>query len=429
MVPAPWIALRCAALLVVAWLALRRPTILVWIVLATFAVAPQWVLAGEVSPVLLAAATPVQMLLLAAALLASGLRYGLRLDLVNWPLLAVLWLLAQSLMLANLNPAITPLAWSAATLGFALPWCLIHVALQPGSRARYALVIALLPLLCVALGAGLDLLEAHTLFSGSKGRGVRLRGATNAGWLAFLSFIGFAVALHEASRRRRLDFAALAVLNVVITLLSGGRMGLIACGILSVGYVLLTPALRTRAALLGLIGVLGAGAVVLAVDLQLPIQGLVQHPERLLDPNGRDRIWQGYLDEFRAAPLFGQGLGAAERRAYQDLPHNEYLRLLVDGGVVGAMLYAAAVILWGRRVLGLVRPGERGFVGALFLALGVYALTDNLLLMPAGLLPFLYLAVMRIPAPGRAGRRAWRRKSRRPRPTSEPAPSLERTGP
>jgi hypothetical protein len=211
MVPAPWIALGCAALLVVAWLALRRPTILVWIVLATFAVAPQWVLAGEVSPVLLAAATPVQMLLLAAALLASGLRYGLRLDVVNWPLLAVLWLLAQSLMLANLNPAITPLAWSAATLGFALPWCLIHVALQPGSRARYALVIALLPLLCVALGAGLDLLEAHTLFSGSKGRGVRLRGATNAGWLAFLSFIGFAVALHEASRRRRLDFAALAV--------------------------------------------------------------------------------------------------------------------------------------------------------------------------------------------------------------------------
>jgi len=96
----------------------------------------------------------------------------------------------------------------------------------------------------------------------------------------------------------------------------------------------------------------------------------------------------------------------------------------MDGGLVGAALYAAAVLLWGRRVLGLIRPGERGFVLALFLALGVYALTDNVLLMPAGLLPFLYLAVMRTPAPRRAGRRARRRKSR-PEPSAQPAPAAE----
>jgi hypothetical protein len=79
--------------------------------------------------------------------------------------------------------------------------------------------------LSVALGTALDLLEAHTLFSGSKDRALRLRGATNAGWLAFLGFVGFAVALHEAIRRRRADFAGLAALNVLLTILSGGRMG------------------------------------------------------------------------------------------------------------------------------------------------------------------------------------------------------------
>jgi O-antigen ligase len=354
------------------------------------------------------------MLLLAAALLASGLRYGLRLDLVNWPLLAVLWLLAQSLVMAEASPTVAPLALLTATLGFALPWCLIHVALEPGSRASYALAIALLPLLSVALGVGLDALETHTLFSSSD-RGVRLRGATNAGWLAFLGFVGFAVALHEASRRRRLDLAALAVVNVVITLLSGGRMGLFACAVLAVSYVLLTPALRARAALLGLVAGLGLVAVALIIDVQLPLHRLAQQPEQLFDPNGRDRIWRGYLGEFRDRPLFGQGLGAAEGGAYQDLPHNEYLRLLVDGGVVGALLYAAAVLLWGRRVLGLVRPGERGFVLALFLALGVYALTDNILLMPAGVIPFFYLAVMRT---GRA--RAARRRRRQ---ATQPAPA------
>jgi O-antigen ligase len=420
MVAVPWIALGSATLMLIAWLGLRRPTVLVWIVLATFAVGPQWLLAGQVSPQLLAGAVPAQMLLLLGALLASGARYGFRLDVVNWPLLAVLWLLAQSLVLAKLDPAITPLALLTATLGFALPWCLIHVALQPGSRAHYALLIVLLPALCAAIGWELDLVEARDLFSGSKGRGVRLRGASNPGWLAFLSFIGFAVALHEAVRRHRLDFAGLALLNLLITLLSGGRMALIACGVLSVTYVLLTPALRTTTALVGLIAAIGMGAVLLVVDLQLPIHELAQDPERLLDPNGRDRIWQGYLDEARADPVFGQGLGAAEPATYNRLPHNEYLRLLVDGGVVGLILYVVAVLAWGRRVLGLIRPDERGFVWALFLALGVYALTDNVLLMPPGLIPFLYLAVMRIPST-RGARRRRRRRSRTGQAAAQPA--------
>lgn len=424
MVAMPWIALGSATLVVMAWLGFRRPTALVWVVLATFAVGPQWLLAGQISPQLLAGAVPAQMLLLLGALLASGARYGFRLDVANWPLLAVLWLLAQSLVLANLDPAITPLALLTATLGFALPWCLIHVALQPGSRAHYALLIALLPALCVAIGWGLDLVEARDLFSGSKSRGLRLRGANNAGWLAFLSFIGFAVALHEAVRRRRLDFAGLALLNVLITLLSGGRMALIACGVLSVTYVLLTPALRTTTALLGLIAAIGTGTVLLVVDLQLPIHELAQHPDRLLDPNGRDRLWQGYFDEVRADPVFGQGLGAAEPAAYNRLPHNVYLRLLVDGGCVGLIMYAAAVLAWGRRVLGLIRPSERGFVWALFLALGVYALTDNILLMPPGLIPFLYLAVMRTPARRRL-RRGIRRRRSRPEPALRPASAGE----
>jgi O-antigen ligase len=419
-----WIVLGAATLALMAWLGLRRPTVLVWVVLATFAVGPQWLLAGRVSPQLLAGAIPAQMLLLLCALLASGARYGFRLDVVNWPLLAVLWLLAQSLVLANLDPAITPLALLTATLGFALPWCLIHVALEPGSRAHYALLIALLPALCVAIGWGLDLMEARDLLSGSRVRGARLRGATNAGWLAFLCFIGFAVALHEAIRRRRFDLAGLAALNLLLTILSGGRMAVTACAILSVAYVLMTPALRTAAVLLGLTAAIGTGAVLMAVDLEAPIQELAQHPVRLLDPNGRDRLWEGYLDAVRANPVFGQGLGAAEPGAYNRLPHNEYLRLLVDGGIVGLIAYAAAVLAWGRRVLGLIRPSERGFVWALFLALGVYALTDNILLMPPGLIPFLYLAVMRTPARRRL-RRGIRRRRSRPEPALRPASAGE----
>jgi O-antigen ligase len=196
----------------------------------------------------------------------------------------------------------------------------------------------------------------------------------------------------------------LALLNVGIALMSGGRMSLVACGILTTTYVLLARGLRARSALLALIVLAGAGAL-LAFAPQMPLHQLLQDPASMLDPNGRDRIWRGYLDEFLASPLFGRGLGAAEHGAYHELPHNAYLRLLVDGGLVGAALYGIAVLLWAWRVLEVVKVGERAFVWALFLALGAYAFTDNVLIMPAGMIPFLYLAVMRTRSRRGAGRR------------------------
>ncbi|HLT01315.1 MAG TPA: O-antigen ligase family protein [Geminicoccaceae bacterium] len=405
-----WLALCAGVGALLAWLAFRRPSALLGLVLATFAIGPQWVLAHSAPPGLLAWAMPAHMLLLVLALLANAARYGVRLDLVNWPLLAVLLLLCQSLLLADLDPAITPAALLEATLGFALPWCLVHVALRPGSRARYALLIALLPTLCVIAGAVLDWLGIHPLFAGSAGRGARLQGASNPGWLAFLAFAGFAIALHEAVRRRRFDFASLAALNLGIALMSGGRMGVIACAILAATYVLLAPGLRARLALLALIAVAGAGGV-MALGPHAPLNELAQGPG-LLDPNGRDRLWRGNLDAFLASPLFGRGLGAAEHGGYQDLPHNEYLRLLVDSGLLGAALYGTAVLLWAWRVLDLIRPRERPFAWAMFLALGAYAFTDNVLIMPAGMIPFLYLAIMRTPSLRRARRRR-RRADRR----------------
>ena len=94
-------------------------------------------------------------------------------------------------------------------------------------------------------------------------------------------------------------------------------------------------------------------------------------------------------------PLLGHGLGAGLLgRSYYDLPHNEYLRLLVEGGIIGLVLYGGAVVLWGRQVLARVDARERPFVRALFAALAVYALTDNVLTMAPGLVPFVYLALI-----------------------------------
>ncbi len=97
--------------------------------------------------------------------------------------------------------------------------------------------------------------------------------------------------------------------------------------------------------------------------------------------------WQTLLPEWERGPFFGQGLGAtitvegiaAENGTTSKVPHNEYVRYLVESGLVGSsIMLVAACMLWG----GLARrrrvPGSRNggsfalaiFAGCLFNALG-----------------------------------------------------------
>ena len=178
----------------------RWPTVFLGIAIACFAVGPQWVLASHLPYRLLMLAIPAQQLLLVAAAAANAARYGLRPGIAGWPLLAVLLLLAESLLAADRDPRLTAPRMALAALGLALPWCLAAVVVEPGTRARYALLIALLPGLCVAIGFGLQAAGLHAAYLDSGYRSLRLSGASNPGWLVCLALAGFAIALHEAIR-------------------------------------------------------------------------------------------------------------------------------------------------------------------------------------------------------------------------------------
>jgi O-antigen ligase len=388
------IPIGAGALLACAWLGRRWPTAFLAIVLASFAVGPEWVLARHLPNRLLLLAIPAQELLLIAALAANAVRYGLRPEILRWPLLAVGLLLVQSLLLADLDPRLTGPRMAIAALGLALPWSLAAVVLEPGTRARYALLIALLPSLCVAIGFGLQAAGLYAAVTGSDHRVPRLHGASNAGWLVCLALAGFAIALHEAIRARQTALAALAGVNVVVGLLTGGRMGVGAGALFAVVYCLLDERIRARLrrARRPLIGAGAAVAVLLLGWLVLQSYGEFAAGREL---SGRHILWAQHFERFRASPIFGHGIGAAALVAsYFELPHNVYLRLLVEGGVVGFLLYGGALLLWARQLLARVDPGERAFVLALLPALAVYALTDNLLTMPSALVPFLYLGLM-----------------------------------
>jgi O-antigen ligase len=390
----PAIPIGARALAAFTRLGRRWPSVFLAIVLASFAIGPQWVLARELPNRLLVLAIPAQQLLLIAALAANAVRYGIRPKVASWPLIAVLLLLVQSALVADLDPRLTLARMAIAALGLALPWSLAGVVVEPGTRARYALLIALLPSLCVALGLALQAAGLHAAYTGAGHRVLRLHGASNAGWLACLALAGFAIALHEAIRARRADFACLAGINVVVGVLTGGRMGVAAGAVFTVAYCLLDDGLRARLGRARWRSVaLGAAAALLLLGWL--IMQSYQEPEDSLDMSGRDTIWAGYFEQVRESPVFGHGVGAAALVTnYFKLPHNVYLRLMVEGGAVGCLLYGGAILLWGRRVVARADPSERAFVYALLLALAVYALTDNLLTMPSALMPFFYLALM-----------------------------------
>jgi O-antigen ligase len=110
----------------------------------------------------------------------------------------------------------------------------------------------------------------------------------------------------------------------------------------------------------------------------------------ILNMEGREVFWAVILKAFTTSPIYGLGLGSSTAiiqatfpREAGLVPHNEYLRLLADLGVVGTVLFFVAIAHWwggalsaGRSQDKLVRefalPATAGI-----LAWAVISITDN----------------------------------------------------
>lgn len=96
--------------------------------------------------------------------------------------------------------------------------------------------------------------------------------------------------------------------------------------------------------------------------------------------------WGTLLPAWRDSPIVGQGIGTTltGETATGDLPHNEYVRLLVETGIVGVAVVAAALIALMRALFRRRRTGVGGGIAAMALAILagclVNALTSNTLL-------------------------------------------------
>jgi O-antigen ligase len=404
------LAAGCLVALVL-WLGWRMPTGLFVLALAALAIRPQLLFDG--SPI--GVGWGVHQSLLLFALVINAAKHGLR-KTVNWPVLALAAVLALNLSLGNLDPRTTPGLMIDALAVLALPWTFTQVVLAPGSRRICALAIALLPLISVAIGAVLTAAGLRLFFTH------RLEGATgNAAVFALLAFTGFAVALHESTRRGRPFLGVLAAANLALVVLSGTRMAIFASGLFLAVYAMASPALREQWRKRWVEALVGAGLVVAAAIYYWPTLQWRSFggPEGGLRLSGRDELWSFYYDQFLMSPIAGRGLGAGFVAAEYWIkvplptPHNEYLHLLVTGGVLGFVACAVAIVLWCRQLWQRVATHDRIYLIALLPAFAAYAVTDNVLIYSSGLALFAYLDVLLTRSASRHTCKAARRRRRK----------------
>jgi O-antigen ligase len=334
--------------------------------------------------------------LLLLALLLNAAKFGMRRTL-NWPVLALAAVFVLNLAFADLDPKVTPVLMASAFGVLALPWTFTQVVLAPGSRRACALTIAALPILSVAIGALLYAAGMHPFFH------VRLEGAAgNAAVFALLAFTGFAVALHESTRRGRPFLGVLAAVDLALVIFSGARTAVFASFLFLAVYIASSPTLRDqwRKRWIELLIALGVVAAALWYYLPVLIRRMFEIRGEGLRLSNRDVLWSFYYDQFLKSPMFGRGLGygfvgAAHR---WDLalpaPHNEYLHLLVIGGALGAAACFVAIFLWFRQLWQAAARNDRSFLVALLPALAAYAVTDNVLIYATGLALFAYFGVL-----------------------------------
>ncbi|MEP6924938.1 MAG: O-antigen ligase family protein [Pyrinomonadaceae bacterium] len=217
------------------------------------------------------------------------------------------------------------------------------------------------------------------------------------------------------AREKRLLYLTATGLMGIALVMSGSRGGLVALLAELVFLAVIATKNRTPGALFVKIGL--AAALVAAIAVGTVLIGGDSTLTRIAETAGskdptssRLQIWATTLDVIKQNPLFGVGWGAfgvaytqfdpLNGRERVEQSHNDYLQILADAGIVGAILGAAFVFALfrdGWRRIGSDDNFRRGIaIGALAgcFAILVHSLFDFVLHTTAISLLFLTLAAL-----------------------------------
>jgi O-antigen ligase len=217
-------------------------------------------------------------------------------------------------------------------------------------------------------------------------------------------------ALREETLERRVMLVGLPVLLWIVLFtglaFTGSRAGLVAAaaGAIAQGILLAARRRRWRVAPVGLLTVLVGLAVVAYIGFQEGFGRLLGTSAYEVSWNARLSVWERSLSLWRQFPATGTGLGTFEHAFPLVQPpeltgltwthaHNDYLELLVTGGLVAIVLLMVGVFLVLHRLWKVffesirseTRAAALAALGAL-ISVGLHEIFDFGLVMPANAL-------------------------------------------
>jgi hypothetical protein len=284
-------------------------------------------------------------------------------------------------------------------------WVVVGLLLFDGCRDRRRLLLGLASILSFYVLIGLQVIRAvlpGVPSAGSLSEYAMMAVATGVGhhrndvsvMLAGASWALLAMWPMVLSVRYRAAILLGSLLAMLALALTGGRGGYLAWA--AVGLTLGLVRWRRYLLLVPLAVILLMAVLPSAVDRAL--HGLVETAESgssAVDLNdvtsGRTLIWPLVVDEIRGSPFIGYGRAAMQRTGLSALledllgsvihhPHNAYLEMLLDSGVIGLLVALALYGTFVATALSLVRDRrspESAAVGGVVLALGLAQLVGS----------------------------------------------------
>lgn len=304
-----------------------------------------------------------QKVLLVLALVCLAITAGVRWSGVGGAAIAVVTA-AGLVSLLNIGGAIDVTGETAmrAAIGYALPWMFLFVDWRRIGLSRGLAFLGTLPLWCLGAGVVLQIAGITTVLRVDVDSGVpRLQGASIPAHLAMLALIGIAAGLCLLTMRgvdRNRHTYLWVGLNLVILVGTATRGALVVGLILVLAFVihaLLVNKRVSRRARKAAWLVSGVGAVSMAFAApELIRRSMGNSYEGGFNTSGRDQAWDFFFGLASQNPYTGRGLGFSTVAVKMYLPphvqkefvapHNEYIHLVLDGGILLLFGLLAAMV-------------------------------------------------------------------------------------